>query len=161
MGYSGSASLTSLIGSSRGNRCQYREIRDSQHGHKYHRQHPPGRSLGSLTFEVRIFLFWYESRAHGIDRVGEDVLLHLFTGTSVFIPLPNGCHCQVTGEHIYNLAQIPPTPSPSFRAAAKRKANGVGEGESRPSKQRKLDGSGSPKKRYEPHPRHPTSLIVP
>ncbi|KAF9647962.1 hypothetical protein BDM02DRAFT_3072116, partial [Thelephora ganbajun] len=44
-----------------------------------------------------------ESWVRLLSRVGEDVLLHLFTGTSVFIPLPNGCLCQVTGEHVYNL----------------------------------------------------------
>ncbi|KAF9778987.1 hypothetical protein BJ322DRAFT_980083, partial [Thelephora terrestris] len=38
-----------------------------------------------------------------LSRVGEDVVLQLFTGTSIFIPLPNGCLCQVTGEHIFDL----------------------------------------------------------
>lgn len=91
--------------------------------------------------------------------MGEDVLLHLFTGTSVFTPLPNGCLCQVTGEHIHNLAQLPPTPSPSLPGAAKRKASGVGEGESRPSKQRKLDGSGASKRKYVPPPPISSSLL--
>ena len=139
--------LRPLIGSSRGSYCRSREIRDSQHSYKYHCKRPPGRKLGSLTFKV-CNSFWFEPRANEVHRVGEDVLLHLFTGTSVFTPLPNGCLCQVTGEHIHNLAQLPPTPSPSLPAAAKRKASGVGEGESRPSKQRKLNSPGTSKKKY-------------
>ena len=92
-----------------------------------------------------------EPRVDEVDRVGEDVLLHLFTETSVFIPLPNGCLCQVTGEHIHNLAQLPQTPSPSLPDAAKRKASEVGEVEPRPSKRRKLEGS---KKKYVFRPRY-------
>ena len=105
-----------------------------------------------------VFYFWYELQVHEINRVGEDVLLHLFTGTSVFIPLPNGCLCQVTGEHMYNLAQIPQTPSPSFCTTAKRKADEVEEGESRPSKQRKLDNSGGSKKKCVSPSHHPFPL---
>jgi len=93
-----------------------------------------------------VFFSWCELRAYEINRVGEDVLLHLFTETSVFIPLPNGCLCQVMGEHIYDAAQISQTPSPSPRATDKRKASGVGGGESRPSKQRKLGHHGTSKK---------------
>ena len=48
---------------------------------------------------------------------------------------------------MYNLPQIPQSPSSSSRTATKRKANEVAEGESRPSKQRRLDDSGSSKKK--------------
>ena len=44
--------LTPLVGGSRGNHCQSREIWDSQRDHKHHRQRPPGRELGSLIFKV-------------------------------------------------------------------------------------------------------------
>ena len=79
--------------------------------------------------------------------MGEDVLLHLFTRTSIFIPLPNGCLCQVTGEYIFNLAQIPLSSSPSIGVPAKRKTNREEEEGSRPSKQRKLNSSGKSKKK--------------
>ena len=137
--------LTILAGSSRGNRRQYRTIWDCQYGNKYYRQLPPRGKLGPLALKVSVLALLCELPAHEIDRVGEDVLLHLFTGTSIFTPLPNECYCQVTGEHIFNLAQIPPTPSPSPHISAKRKANGEGEA-SRPPKQRKLDSSGKSKK---------------
>ncbi|EPT01424.1 hypothetical protein FOMPIDRAFT_17886, partial [Fomitopsis schrenkii] len=34
------------------------------------------------------------------ERIGEDSMFHLLTETSVFIPLPNECLCQVTGNPI-------------------------------------------------------------
>ncbi|EIM91098.1 uncharacterized protein STEHIDRAFT_48624 [Stereum hirsutum FP-91666 SS1] len=35
-----------------------------------------------------------------LKRVGEDVMLHLLTETSIFVALPNDCLCQVTGDMI-------------------------------------------------------------
>lgn len=43
-------------------------------------------------------------------RVGEDVMFHLLTETSIFVALPNDCLCQVTGEII--LHQRPPDIQP-------------------------------------------------
>ncbi|OCH93030.1 hypothetical protein OBBRIDRAFT_704175, partial [Obba rivulosa] len=36
-------------------------------------------------------------------RIGEDTMFHLLTATSIFMPLPNKCLCQMTGEPIVNL----------------------------------------------------------
>ncbi|KIK10192.1 hypothetical protein K443DRAFT_61217, partial [Laccaria amethystina LaAM-08-1] len=35
-----------------------------------------------------------------LRRIGVDAMLHLLTDTSLFLSLPNGCFCQVTGEPI-------------------------------------------------------------
>jgi hypothetical protein len=35
-----------------------------------------------------------------IDSIGIDAMLHLLTETSVFLSLPNGCLCQLTGVPI-------------------------------------------------------------
>lgn len=96
---------------------------------------------------------------YGADRVGEDVLLHLLTGTSIFTPLPNGCLCQITGEYIFNLTQITLPPPPSLNAPAKRKGS-RGEEESRPSKRRKFDDSGKSKKKYAPCSRYPFLPLI-
>ncbi|OSX57792.1 hypothetical protein POSPLADRAFT_1118271, partial [Postia placenta MAD-698-R-SB12] len=36
-------------------------------------------------------------------KIGEDAMFHLFTETSVFVPLPNECLCQMIGEPIIHL----------------------------------------------------------
>ena len=36
-------------------------------------------------------------------RVGEDVVFHLLTETSIFASLPNGCLCQMTGDPVLHL----------------------------------------------------------
>ncbi|EIW57607.1 uncharacterized protein TRAVEDRAFT_106738, partial [Trametes versicolor FP-101664 SS1] len=38
-----------------------------------------------------------------LERIGEDAMFHLLVDTSIFVPLPNGCLCQMTGEAIVNL----------------------------------------------------------
>ncbi|KAF9061333.1 hypothetical protein BDP27DRAFT_1163730, partial [Rhodocollybia butyracea] len=32
-----------------------------------------------------------------LQRIGVDAMIHLLTKTSVFVSLPNGCLCQMTG----------------------------------------------------------------
>ncbi|KAI0749800.1 hypothetical protein C8Q80DRAFT_1058573, partial [Daedaleopsis nitida] len=38
-----------------------------------------------------------------LHRIGENAMFHLLTETSVFVSLPNGCLCQLTGDAIVNL----------------------------------------------------------
>lgn len=38
-----------------------------------------------------------------LRRIGVDAMLHLLTDTSLFLSLPNGCFCQVTGEPIIHM----------------------------------------------------------
>jgi len=60
-------------------------------------------------------------------RIGEDAMIHILTETSIFIPLPNGSLCQITGEPLIHMLpkdqvigltkplqvhQIPPPSSP-------------------------------------------------
>lgn len=115
---------------------------------------------GFAYFQGSYLRFSQESLVYGVKRVGEDVLLHLLTGTSIFIPLPNGCLCQVTGEHIFNLTQISLTPSPPSIAPVKRKADGEGQEAPQPSKQRKLDVSGKSKKKYVPRFYYPPLSLI-
>ncbi|KAK7690659.1 hypothetical protein QCA50_005758 [Cerrena zonata] len=74
-------------------------------------------------------------------RIGEDAMLHLLTETSIFISLPNGCFCQMTGEPIVNfkapinLSHRPPAQVDNDR---KRKASDD-TGDERPRKRCRLD----------------------
>lgn len=47
-----------------------------------------------------------KQRLSGI-RIGADAMLHLLLKTSLFISLPNGCLCQLTGEPLI-FASLPP-----------------------------------------------------
>ncbi|KAL1738673.1 hypothetical protein HDZ31DRAFT_8702, partial [Schizophyllum fasciatum] len=38
-----------------------------------------------------------------LSRIGADAMIHLLTDTSVFVPLPNGCLCQMSGVPLVNL----------------------------------------------------------
>ncbi|KAI0719341.1 hypothetical protein C8T65DRAFT_541197, partial [Cerioporus squamosus] len=38
-----------------------------------------------------------------LQRVGESAMFHLLTETCVFLALPNGCLCQMTGDPIVHL----------------------------------------------------------
>ena len=66
---------------------QYRTIWDRQYDIKCYRQLPRRRNSGQIAFKVSALSFLCELPAYEIDRVGEDVLLRLFTGTSTFTPL--------------------------------------------------------------------------
>ncbi|TFK18118.1 hypothetical protein FA15DRAFT_603881 [Coprinopsis marcescibilis] len=39
-------------------------------------------------------------------RIGVGAMLHLLSETSIFVPLPNGCLCQVTGEPVVFLVPL-------------------------------------------------------
>ncbi|CDO70652.1 hypothetical protein BN946_scf184756.g19 [Trametes cinnabarina] len=45
-----------------------------------------------------------------LNRIGEEAVFHLLTETSIFVSLPNGCLCQVTGDPIVNI-RPPDVPS--------------------------------------------------
>ncbi|KAI0359809.1 hypothetical protein OH77DRAFT_1358930, partial [Trametes cingulata] len=38
-----------------------------------------------------------------LDRIGENVMFLLLCETSIFVSLPNGCLCQMTGDPLVNL----------------------------------------------------------
>ncbi|KAF8440399.1 hypothetical protein L210DRAFT_855999, partial [Boletus edulis BED1] len=42
-----------------------------------------------------------------LQRIGADAMMHLLLKTSLFISLPNGCLCQLTGEPLI-FVSIPP-----------------------------------------------------
>ena len=80
-------------------------------------------------------------------------MMHLLTGTSIFLSLPNGCLCQLAGEPIiYLTPKIQTTSDPSVnaptngtqQATGKRQRRNVpNEAEGRPNKRRRLDASDS------------------
>lgn len=91
----------------------------------------------------------YCTRANGQHRIGEDAMFHLLFDTSIFVALPNGCLCQMTGDAIVNL-RPPDGPRPlagcdslsaeeslSTTCGGKRIATGV-HPEERPLKRRRL-----------------------
>ncbi|TFY78051.1 hypothetical protein EWM64_g5960 [Hericium alpestre] len=65
-----------------------------------------------------------------LPRIGEDAMFHLLTETCVFVPLPNDCLCQLTGEPIVShkvpfpsgsrMASILPSTESATRLDAKR-----------------------------------------
>lgn len=88
--------------------------------------------------------------------VGDAILLHLLTETSVYVALPNDCYCQVMGTPI--IYSAPPTSlfdtrvsdkianvtKPARSQSRKRKAIHVDEGKSlRPEKRLKVTTSWS------------------
>ena len=42
-----------------------------------------------------------------VERIGEDAMFHLLTETSVFVPLPNECLFQITGDPIIHMKPPP------------------------------------------------------
>ncbi|KAF9267885.1 hypothetical protein L218DRAFT_855125, partial [Marasmius fiardii PR-910] len=85
-----------------------------------------------------------------LQRIGRQAMTHLLTMTSIFVSLPNGCLCQMTGKPFSSLPRprsIKPTANPGLitvtRAMQKRKAPGPPEGE-RPQKRVKMCPRGHP-----------------
>lgn len=71
-------------------------------------------------------------------RVGVDIILHLLTQTSIFIPLPNECLCQMTGPpliHVRLPVQFPGVAVPQKNAEKRKATSGL---EERPQKRAKL-----------------------
>ena len=67
-------------------------------------------------------------------------MLHLLTETSLFISLPNGCFCQMTGEPLVHF-KVPiglSTPN-SAQVDNKRKRGAADDASERPAKRPKLD----------------------
>ncbi|KAF9565414.1 hypothetical protein CPC08DRAFT_630060 [Agrocybe pediades] len=83
-----------------------------------------------------------------LERIGEDAMLHLLMDTSIFIPLPNGCLCQLTGEPALFLA---PSLNNALRDSAGVKqtkrphkvTESVDVDDERPKKRRKLEKTAS------------------
>ncbi|KAG2017771.1 hypothetical protein CC2G_007253 [Coprinopsis cinerea AmutBmut pab1-1] len=80
-----------------------------------------------------------------LSKIGVDAMLHLLTETSIFIPLPNGCLCQVTGEPLLFLrplakdASVDGETRPACTKAVKRKYQGDLGTSARPHKRRRLN----------------------
>lgn len=59
--------------------------------------------MGNLAFSVNIIISLYRiPEINTYESIGEDAMLHLLTETSIFVSLPNGCLCQLTGEPLIN-----------------------------------------------------------
>lgn len=87
-----------------------------------------------------------------IDSIGIDAMLHLLTETSVFLSLPNGCLCQVTGVPIVfttpnvqnDHISFPQQPCEKSGTTSNQKRPLLGlDKEERPRKHQKLTSSGS------------------
>jgi hypothetical protein len=52
-----------------------------------------------VSFTDRIF-----SGLTNLCSIGEDAMIHLLTETSIFVSLPNGCLCQITGEPLIHIS---------------------------------------------------------
>lgn len=85
-----------------------------------------------------------------LQRIGVDAMLHLLSETSVFVSLPNGCLCQVTGEPIIYSAPkfkqvFEPVQIEQFRTllAGEKRTSPFNEDrrQQRAAKRRKLDSS--------------------
>ncbi|CAL1716650.1 unnamed protein product [Somion occarium] len=66
------------------------------------------------------------------QRIGEDAMLHLLTETSVFIPLPNSCFCQMTGSPIVHSK---PTSDRLIISSNPRDVTGKREAEAAPAEE--------------------------
>ncbi|KAL7279239.1 hypothetical protein ACG7TL_007079 [Trametes sanguinea] len=88
-----------------------------------------------------------------LNRIGEEAMLHLLTETSVFVSLPNGCFCQLTGDPIVNIrpsdlsdrSVVPFTSKNSSLAersrGIKRRLVAGHSTDSRPAKRRKMNAA--------------------
>lgn len=79
--------------------------------------------------------------------IGADAMIHLLTDTSIFVSLPNGCLCQMSGVPVVNLRPSVPVASaaegPADKHGEKRPAEG-GAASARPTKKLKTyDSVGS------------------
>jgi len=99
--------------------------------------------MGNLTEEVVLLIFMLVFMLiislHCSLRVGIAVMLHLLVDTSIFVSLPNGCLCQMTGEPFI----IPPGDfqnaiTKSTEKYLKRTLS-IENNEELPSKRRKLE----------------------
>lgn len=95
-----------------------------------------------VTFRDAITQFWS-------FRIGEDAMLHLLVETSIFVALPNGCLCQLSGEpviymtpRIHDEQTLDPEKSgkPTQLGGKRPRLISDGEKDERPKKRQKLDG---------------------
>jgi hypothetical protein len=56
-----------------------------------------------------------------LNRIGPTAMIHMLTSTSIFVPLPNDCYCQVTGYPLIHLR----VPSNQTDKAPKPEASGI------------------------------------
>lgn len=84
--------------------------------------------------------------ADNLFRIGDGAMLHLLKETSVFMPLPNECLCQMTGQPLVNVKPIGQVGQRIVQAISsrkielKRKASDLDANE-RPTKRVKLHAS--------------------
>ena len=92
---------------SRGSRAQWDAHASRQLLHQYRRHRPASYRVASALREVCIIYTSIDPKLILLTRIGEDAMFHLLTDTSVFIPLPNECLFQVTGDPIIHMKPPP------------------------------------------------------
>ena len=70
------------------------------------------------------------------NRVGDSILLHLLTDTSVYVPLPNDCYCQIIGPPL--IYSTPPESLKVDRSKSDRN-EGVAQGPNSARKRKRGD----------------------
>ena len=87
-----------------------------------------------VDISISLFQLWLTFNF----RIGEEAMLHLLTDTSIFISLPNGCSCQITGEPMLYLTPRAQTIArPSASATKKRVLDTDSAGDEQPPKKRR------------------------
>ncbi|KAJ8072353.1 Telomerase reverse transcriptase [Marasmius tenuissimus] len=84
-----------------------------------------------------------------LKRIGMQAMLHLLTRTSLFLSLPNGCLCQMTGQPIYaiksstsgKIAKSPDSISNATRATSCKRKGICCPNDERPAKRLKIHPS--------------------
>ncbi|KAH9481585.1 Telomerase reverse transcriptase [Psilocybe cubensis] len=95
-----------------------------------------------------------------LSRIGEDAMLHLLTETSIYVSLPNGCLCQLTGEPLINTA--PPAYNdeslPKKMTQKRLHENATDTHNERPAKRLKLESSVALPNSTKPSGKRPISI---
>ena len=103
--------------------------------------------MGDLAKEVGCIHLYAGFHVHNLSlslslslRVGIAIMLHLLVDTSIFVSLPNGCWCQMTGEPFI----VPPGDfqnaiAKSTKKFLKRTFSSYENNKELPSKRRKLE----------------------
>ena len=81
--------------------------------------------------------------AKSLPSIGADAMIHLLTDTSIFVPLPNGCLCQMSGVPVVNLRPAAPA-TDAAKGPVDKRALQAGGPSGRPAKRLKTyDSVGS------------------
>ena len=84
------------------------------------------------------------------SRVGENVMFHLLSETSIYVPLPNNCLCQLTGTPLVHL----PLPN-TYVGEANRRSGWTAQRQSKSMKRKSdcvLDNRRAKRAKLEPRP---------